>query len=140
MKKKLHKLRNIYSTRPWQHVLEPLFGYINLSLKLSKNHNLNGESFNFGPIKAKNYSVIQILNKFKLHFENLKWQKIKNKKFTESQLLNLNCQKSFRMIKWKSKFSFNKTVKETIYWYKNYKKKGIKETTFQQIKDYIILK
>ena len=63
-KKKYLVVRNLKSTRPWQHVLEPIFGYIQLAYNLNFNSKLNGESFNFGPYKAKNYDVKQILDIF----------------------------------------------------------------------------
>ena len=55
-------VRNPTSTRPWQHVLEVLNGYINLAEHLNKNHKIHGEAFNFGPNK-KNYSVKEVLKK-----------------------------------------------------------------------------
>ena len=54
-------VRNPISTRPWQHVLDVLHGYLILGYSLSKNKKLNGEVFNFGPNYKKNYKVIEVL-------------------------------------------------------------------------------
>ena len=53
------QLRNPYSTRPWQHVLEPLGGYLTLGAALSQNVDLHGEAFNFGPQAQQNHSVLE---------------------------------------------------------------------------------
>ena len=52
-------------------------------------------------------------------------------------LLNLNCKKAYLKFKWKSKLNFYETINDTIYWYKNYKKDGVKNITFKQIKNYL---
>jgi len=135
-KKKILTVRNLESTRPWQHVLEPIFGYIELASNLNFNPKLSGESFNFGPYNAKNYNVRKILSIFKKNFKHLRFKKHKKIFFKESGLLNLNCKKAFKSFKWKSKLNFSETIKHTIYWYKNYKKIGIKNITLQQIKEY----
>ena len=72
-------IRNLNSTRPWQHVLEVLSGYIRLAYVLNKNRKLHGEAFNFGP-NSKNYKVVEILKRMK-KFGQLsggKLKKIKN--------------------------------------------------------------
>ena len=62
-KKKNVIIRNPNSTRPWQHVLEVVYGYLTLGSKLYKNPNLHGEVFNFGPNKRSNYKVIFLFKK-----------------------------------------------------------------------------
>ena len=64
LKNKEVLIRNSNSTRPWQHVLEVLSGYISLAYKLNFNQKIHGQAFNFGP-KNKNYKVIEILKKIK---------------------------------------------------------------------------
>ena len=56
-------IRNLKSTRPWQHVLEAIFGYLLLCYNLNKRKNLNGEAFNFGPGGNYNYSTKEVLEK-----------------------------------------------------------------------------
>jgi len=124
------------ATRPWQHVVEPLMGYIDLSVKLKLNNKLSGESFNFGPYKS-NYSVLEILKIVKKNINYFKWKIEKPKKIKETMLLQLNCQKALKKILWKSKFTFKETITETIFWYQNYKKIGCKDITNSQIKSYL---
>ena len=67
-------IRNPNSTRPWQHVLEVVHGYMILAKKLSKNSKLHGQVFNFGPSYKKNYKVIEILKYFKPLWKKCKWK------------------------------------------------------------------
>ena len=89
-------VNNPNSTRPWQHVLEPLSGYLLLGLKLYKNEISSGEAYNFGPDEAKHIPVIEVVNNFKkiLKFKKITIKKNKNKK-NETKLLKLNCDKSY---------------------------------------------
>ena len=73
------EIRNPNSTRPWQHVLEALSGYLDLAANLKKNKKINGQSFNFSSSKIKNISVIQFLTKIKNYWPNIRW-KINKKK------------------------------------------------------------
>tara|TARA_B100000795_G_C22806597_1_gene445334 strand:+ start:9259 stop:10356 length:1098 start_codon:yes stop_codon:yes gene_type:complete len=136
------KLRYPESTRPWQHVLEPLSGYLNLAALLNKNNNLHGEAFNFGPSDSQNYSVQNLVESMSNHWKKSKWKIVKdNNKHHEAGLLKLNCDKSLSLLEWKSVMNFDETVKFTIDWYINYYGKNtnsIKTTEFQ-IKNYMKL-
>ena len=67
-KSQIVEIRSPRATRPWQHVLEPLSGYLALGEKLTTKHSLNGESFNFGPKFEKNYSCRRRLIKDLLQY------------------------------------------------------------------------
>jgi CDP-glucose 4,6-dehydratase len=139
--KKTLEIRNPNSTRPWQHVLEPLTGYILLAQKISSNKNLNGESFNFGPNNEKGYTVYNVVKKIKKIFPKLNYKITEDKIFHESNLLKLNCNKSKKLLNWKQLMSFDETINFTSEWYKNYfDKKNCKEFTNLQIKNYIKLR
>ncbi len=131
------------STRPWQHVLEPIFGYLTLGFKLAKKeeNKVNGESFNFGPNFKKNYSVIDLLNQIRNYLPDLKWKLDKKKnKDREAGLLNLDCSKSNKILKWKNILSFNETINMTAAWYHFYLKKiNMQKITMSQIKSYEII-
>ena len=73
VKKKNVNIRNPNSTRPWQHVLEALWGYINLATNLKHNKKLHGQVFNFGPSQRSNHSVLKIINLIKKDWKNIKW-------------------------------------------------------------------
>lgn len=142
-KRKILKIRSPKSTRPWQHVLEPLSGYISLAIKLQKNKKLNGESFNFGPGKFNNYQVESVIKLLQKSFPNLKYKVLKSNNFFESKLLQLNCTKAYKLLRWRQKLSINKTILYTASWYKNFLNKNITDMhkfTISQIKNYIKIK
>ncbi len=114
-------IRNPYSTRPWQHVLEALSGYILLAVKLKLDPKIHGEAFNFGPKLNHNYSVLSLLKRIKKIWPSILWTTTKKKKkFKESNLLKLNCTKAKKIMNWQSTLSFNENIKMTIDWYKAY--------------------
>ena len=100
--KKKVLIRSPHSTRPWQHVLEAIYGYITLAINLNKNSSLHGEAFNFGPSNYQNYKVISVIKLMKEYWQNVSWKLHKNNKiFKESSLLKLNSQKAKKNLKWK---------------------------------------
>jgi CDP-glucose 4,6-dehydratase len=117
-------LRNPYATRPWQHVLEPLSGYLSLGESLMKRK-LKSElipSWNFGPHKI-NCKRVNFIAKLLIKEWGNKRQKIlfkKNKNFRESKFLSLNIQKAKNELKWQPRLTLLETVKLTVEWYKNY--------------------
>ena len=117
-------IRNPNATRPWQNVIDVIIGYITLAIKLKINKKLHGEAFNFGPNEKKNYKVIEILNLIKKQYPKAQWKVKRNKKkFFENSLLNLDSQKAYKFLNWKSKVNFTNNVKLTIEWYKEFSKK-----------------
>lgn len=136
-------IRNPNATRPWQHVLEPLYGYILLAKKLSQK-NFIGETFNFGPNKQKHISTFEIIKKLNilsLSFTKQNSYSIKNtkKKYSETNLLYLNSNKAKKKLSWQCILDINKTLKYTSDWYINYYKKNVNMYVFtiNQIKDYL---
>ena len=73
-------IRNPESTRPWQHVLEAIRGYLTLAVKIDKKQISIGEAFNFGPNHKKNYPVRDVIKIFKEKWNNASWI-IKKKKY-----------------------------------------------------------
>ncbi len=115
-------LRNPESTRPWQHVLEPLSGYLILAKNLNQNTSLHGEAFNFGPRENVSRTVIQLVKEMSIYWKNVQWDIKPNKKLIESKLLKLNCKKSKKILGWESNLNFQQTIRFTAEWYKNYYK------------------
>jgi CDP-glucose 4,6-dehydratase len=70
------QIRNPKATRPWQHVLEPLAGYLTLAAKLSQGEKLRGEAFNFGPPSDQNYSVAELLAAMSQHWPKATWKDV----------------------------------------------------------------
>jgi CDP-glucose 4,6-dehydratase len=138
---KVVEIRNPHSTRPWQHVLEPLSGYLRLGQALSMDDSLNGESFNFGPSDENNHSVLELISGLRNHWGGAgeKFTVIQNNNYHEAGLLKLNCDKSLNRLQWKAILDFNDVLKYTTEWYHEYyfaSTAGIQKMTYDQIMDY----
>ena len=130
-------VRNPKSTRPWQHVLEVLYGYLKFASKLKKDKTINGHAFNFGPNKTQDKTVNSLLCECKKHWINAKWISKKDKSFAESSLLKLNSSKASKKLQWFNSLSFFETVKMTIQWYLKYlESENMYEFSINQIKKY----
>jgi CDP-glucose 4,6-dehydratase len=138
------EIRNPYSTRPWQHVLEPLGGYLALATKLNENNDLNGEAFNFGPPAYQNHTVEELINEIINHWPSSEWvdKSAENDVPHEAGLLKLNCDKALYSIGWNATLNFIETAHWTGEWYRTYYEKGSEaalELTNRQIKEFISL-
>jgi CDP-glucose 4,6-dehydratase len=134
------ELRNPHSTRPWQHVLEPLSGYLSLAAAVSNDSKLHGEAFNFGPLAQQNHSVLELVQQMGKYWDQVKWKDISGTSIGpyESGLLKLNCDKALHFLKWQAVMDFDDTVKLTADWFRNfYNNVGqIEEITNKQITFY----
>ena len=136
------EIRAPNATRPWQHVLEPLSGYLDLAADLSVNHRLHGEAFNFGPKPNQDCTVVDLISELSKYwdFKNLKdaYTITSNIKFHEAKLLKLNCDKALFHLKWEANLDFKKTVELTSEWYYNFYKTENKifDKTLEQITEY----
>ena len=121
-KKKEVKIRNPQSTRPWQHVLEPLSGYLLLGALLDDDKSLSGQAFNFGPPDKNDYSVQSLIEEMSKYWTGVKWKynTVESNSFNEAGLLKLDCSKAKKYLKWFPVLSFNDTARMTIGWYKEY--------------------
>tara|TARA_A100001011_G_scaffold274743_1_gene284238 strand:- start:3501 stop:4574 length:1074 start_codon:yes stop_codon:yes gene_type:complete len=132
-------IRNLFATRPWQHVLDVLNGYLIASYKLKKNKRLHGQAFNFGPSSKKDITVKEVLSISKKLWPKIKWKFNKNKKnYIENTLLKLNSTKSKSILGWRSILTFKQTINLTINWYKKYylKEKNVFKLSSNQIKNF----
>jgi CDP-glucose 4,6-dehydratase len=136
------EIRSPNATRPWQHVLEPLSGYLNLAQELYEGKNLHGESFNFGPKSEHNHSVEKLLQDLSYHWnfeqESDAYVVTDNIKFHEAGLLKLNCDKALFHLKWLPVLEYDQLINFTGSWYFNYYKQSLNmwELTLTQIQDY----
>ncbi len=121
-------LRAPYSTRPWQHVLEPLSGYLTLAEQLWENNTLNNQPFNFGPSVNDDKPVIELVEKLSDIWNpkgnHLMFEIIENTIFKESKLLKLNCDKAQSILSWKANLDFSQTVEFVGEWYSNFYSKS----------------
>jgi CDP-glucose 4,6-dehydratase len=134
------ELRNPHSTRPWQHVLEPLGGYLILGAALSQDKALHGEAFNFGPQAQQNHSVLELVKQMSVSWPKVRWAECEPQpsQFYESGLLKLNCDKALHFLKWHAVLSFEETVALTADWYRSFydDPTSIAALTDQQIAEY----
>ena len=140
LKNSVIDIRNPNATRPWQHVLDIINGYLSLAYYLDKNNSLNGMSFNFGPSFKKDYPVIKVVKEIQKNIKGFKFKLKTNylKKIKEAQILNLNSSLAFKYLKWKPILNINQTIKLTSEWYSFLKyKKNIREISDTQIKIYL---
>ena len=113
-------IRSPNATRPWQHVLEPLSGYITLAIDLKNSNKNNGQAFNFGPSFKSDYTVQDVLIELKKALFKLNWSVEKTERFKESTLLKLDCKKALDTLNWKSSMDFKKSINFTSQWYLEY--------------------
>ena len=141
-KKQSVKIRSPKATRPWQHVLEPLSGYLNLGANLFNDDSLHGEAFNFGPSAEQNHTVKQLLKDLSQywHFDNVSeaFTITDNISFHEAELLKLSCDKALFYFKWQANLEYKYTIKFTSEWYYDFynSKNDILEKTLEQITEY----
>ena len=111
------------STRPWQHVLEPLSGYLSLGAILNNKTNIHGQAFNFGPKPKQNKSVQELISEMSKNWTgSSKWKDISLSvnHLPEAGLLSLNCDKAKKLLNWEPVLNFQETIKLTVDWYKNF--------------------
>lgn len=112
-------IRNPLSTRPWQHVIEPLSGYLLLAEKLYENQNKFSSSFNFGPFADSNRSVRDLVDECLKHWKGEYFIKDNPEKLHEAGVLHLSIEKAMKQLFWRPKWNFEETIQKTINWYKN---------------------
>lgn len=116
-------IRNPQSTRPWQHVLEPLSGYLSLAGNLiAKEQEIAGEAFNFGPPADSAVSVRELLGILQKSFPDT-WPVVELHEafgFEEARLLQLDWTKAKTVIGWEPMLSLSEALAWTADWYKNH--------------------
>ena len=133
-------IRNPSAVRPWQHVLDPLFGYLLLAEKLHSDNLVYSGPWNFGPDKKNCKSVEHIINSFsKMWDGETTWEIFKKDELHEATLLQLSSNKSRKKLGWRPKLGFKQTLKYTSDWYKNHysHKINMYDFTIGQIYDYM---
>jgi CDP-glucose 4,6-dehydratase len=132
-------IRNPLSTRPWQHVLEPLSGYLLLAEHLYVLGDEFAEGWNFGPVDDDCKSVGWILDKMVNKWGNgASWDLDLNNNPHEANFLKLDCSKAASRLKWHPKWKLEYTLELIINWHQNYLSKGnINEECINEIKNYL---
>ncbi len=115
-------IRNPQHIRPWQHVIEPLMGYLILAKKQYENKlNNKSHAWNFGP-NSKNFKKVIDIVKIIKKINNFNYKIAGNKKIEETKTLKLNSNKSIKKLRWSTKWNILRSIKNTIYWNNDIKK------------------
>jgi len=132
-------IRNPLSTRPWQHVLEPLSGYLVLAQELFLNGDKFAEGWNFGPKDEDCKPVSWIIDQMVTFWgNNVSWILDKNNNLHEARFLKLDCSKASNRLKWNPKWNLQLTLKSIVDWHKHYLKGiNVKNECLNEINKYI---
>ena len=131
-------IRNPDSTRPWQFVLEPVFGYMKLAQTLFEKGKSFSGGWNFGPADVKDRSVTDVIERIKKEIPDLKFRMDDStSKPHEAKLLKLDISKALKNLEWKPLLSFDETIQFTIDGYLSEKKSdAVYQSRVEQIKKY----
>ena len=132
-------IRSPFSTRPWQHVLEPLSGYILLGIKLLEEPKFFSGAWNFGPSQIDAMTVKEVVAKVATFFkyEDVSFEENNTSNLHEAGLLQLNCDKSIQYLKWNPRWNSSKSLAATSEWFKVFMdNENIREKSLEQIYEY----
>ena len=132
-------IRNPLATRPWQHVLEPLSGYLILAQSLFQDGEKFSSAWNFGPKDADNRSVQEVISTLCQQWgPDAKWQQDSSSQPHEAGLLKLDCSKASKQLRWEPKWNLETAIEKIIQWHKAYlAKENMQVITLNQIDQYI---
>ncbi len=130
------EIRSPQSTRPWQHVLECLSGYLLLGERLLAGDHSAASAWNFGPAAEDNRAVVDVLRGLQAHWPQLAWHLATAQQPHEANLLYLDCSKAKASLGWNPIWSLSESLEMTATWYQNYQRTGRVETE-QQLHSYI---
>ncbi|MBI4648418.1 MAG: CDP-glucose 4,6-dehydratase [Bacteroidia bacterium] len=132
------KIRNPFSKRPWQHVLEPLSAYLLLAVKMMEQPIEFSNEWNIGPTYENIVNVKSLVEKFIVYYGTGKWMDVSNgDSLHEAKLLSLDISKAFFYLAWKPVLNLDETVRLTAAWYKEYKTKDVLSLCLEQINYYM---
>jgi CDP-glucose 4,6-dehydratase len=129
------EIRSPYATRPWQHVLECLSGYLLLGEQLLAGRAEFSDAWNFGPPPDDNRTVADVLEGLKRHWSNLEWHTSSASQPHEAKLLYLDCAKARSALAWRPVLSLETSLAMTASWYQHFHATG-KPLTLQQLRVY----
>jgi CDP-glucose 4,6-dehydratase len=135
-------IRNPLATRPWQHVLEPLSGYLILAQALYKQGLSFASGWNFGPRDEDNRAVQEVANLLISGWsETARWEKEGSEQPYEANLLKLDCSKARVQLGWKPKWDLEEAIHKIVQWQKAFQaKQNMQELSLSQINHYMSAK
>lgn len=131
------KIRNPHAVRPWQHVLEPLSGYLLLTEKMLTEGTRFSGAWNFGPKRSSIVSVQEVVTGIIKSWGSGSWEilNVQEEEFHEATLLNLDISKAKFKLNWSPRWSLQQALDSTVEWYKNYNT-NMRELCVKQIQQY----
>lgn len=131
-------IRNPHATRPWQHVLEPLSGYLHVGQKLLEEKVEFGEAWNFGPSDEGSITVEEVVHHVKKHWDTIDYEINKDSnQLHEANLLKLDCSKAHIQLKWKDIWNSDTTFEKTVKWYKEFYEESAQVLTKEDLDSYV---
>ncbi|WP_172106920.1 CDP-glucose 4,6-dehydratase [Allofrancisella frigidaquae] len=131
-------IRNPYATRPWEHVLEPLSGYLQIGQKLLEGKKEFAEAWNFGPSDEGSITVKEVVKRVKKHWDKIDYEINKDPdQLHEANLLKLDCSKAHIRLKWRDVWDSETTFEKTVKWYKSFYEDNKKILTENDLECYI---
>lgn len=130
-------VRNPAATRPWQHVLEPLSGYLLLGQQLLEGRSFFADGWNFGPNECGAISVLEVVQAMHAQWERIHFSVMQNKDHLhEANYLRLDCSKSRMYLNWCGLWDTQTALYKTVEWYRRYYEND-QILTFFQIDEYV---
>lgn len=118
LKKNSLEIRSPHATRPWQHVLESLSGYLILGKKLLEGNRQFADAWNFGPESEANRSVSEVLRLLEQQWEKFRWHVTQDQQPHEAKLLYLDSSKANILLNWQPVWQIDTTLAKTADWYR----------------------
>ncbi len=136
--KKPLKIRSPNAIRPWQHVLEPLLGYMKLAENLLIGNENYADAWNFGPEDCDSKSVLWIVEHLIKNIPNAKWEIDDIQQLHEATLLKIDSSKAKRDLKWQPRWPLETALEKTADWHKAWKQgRPMADFSIQQIDEYL---
>jgi CDP-glucose 4,6-dehydratase len=110
-------IRSPGATRPWQHVLDALHGYLLLGSRLLRGERAFADAWNFGPDESGNRTVSDVLDAIKGHWPEVQWQAQPDQRLHEAQLLHLDSTRARRILGWQPVWNIDQALHKTADWY-----------------------
>lgn len=117
-------IRSPKATRPWQHVLEPLAGYLLLGKALLEGRGEAARAWNFGPDDSANRTVDYVLGRMQQYWPDIKWEMTGDATLHEAQLLHLNSERARRALGWAPHWPLDACLEQTAIWYRAFLQDG----------------
>lgn len=118
------EIRSPYAIRPWQHVLEPLSGYLMVGQRLLEGDISSAGGWNFGPESEGHLTVGDVCDRIRKIWDSTRFCIAQSVEYHEAQTLKLDCTKAARILGWKPVWNADETIEKTVEWYKQFYESG----------------